>query len=43
MFAPRRDEMIAREKATIGTQRVILKIFCRDVSLIIRDALSYGK
>jgi hypothetical protein len=42
MFAVSRDEIIPREKSTIGAQRIILTIFFSSVSLITIDALPSG-
>jgi hypothetical protein len=42
MFAVSRDEVIPREKATIGAQRVVLMIFFRGVGLVTVDSLPSG-
>jgi hypothetical protein len=42
MFSASRDEVIPREKATIGSQKVILAIFFGGMSLIISNPLPSG-
>jgi hypothetical protein len=42
MFATSRDEMIPREKAMIGTQKIMLTIFFNSVSLMTLNALPSG-
>jgi hypothetical protein len=42
MFAVSRDEVIPREKATIGAERVMLTIFFGGVSMITINALPSG-
>jgi hypothetical protein len=42
MFSASREEVIPREKATIGSQKVMLAIFFGGMSLITLNALSSG-